>query len=91
MTRPDLDRYFSDLYPCLVRVAERIANKEVGADIVHAVYCQVVTSESFRQVEGGKKQARTWLECRIALQARSHRRDKNRQSTQFVEEGLDDE
>ena len=90
MTRPDLDRYFSDLYPFLVRVAERMANKEVGADIVHAVYCQVVTNESFRQVEGGKKQTRAWLECRIALQAKNHRRIKHQHLIQ-LEEGHDDE
>ena len=78
MTRPDLDRHFTEAYTALVRLADQRMGRGQGADVVHAVYCQIVTSESYRPIDPGKKLAREWLLCRVALQVKGQRRHSAR-------------
>ena len=74
MTKPDLDRHFTEAYQSLLELARQRADRQSAKDIVHTVYCQILVSESYLSISKGKKAAHHWLHCRVALEAKAERR-----------------
>lgn len=80
MTRTQFDELFSGLYPCLIRQASQGFGRTDGPDLVHAVYCQIVTSASYQEQPRGLKEGTRWLKCRVALQIKQQKRNRGRRS-----------
>lgn len=78
MTKPQFDELFSETYQTLLNRASYWLNKQEGPDLVHHVYCQIVTSESYREQGRGVKEGKLWLLCRIALQVKQQKRNRVR-------------
>ena len=76
MTRTQFDALFSESYAYLIGHANRRLNRDDGPDLVHQVYCQIVTSESFRDQRRGVKDGTRWLLCRLALQVKAQKRTR---------------
>lgn len=92
MTRPQFDATFAELYECLIRHATRCLNRDDGPDMVHAVYCQVVTSEAYLEQRRGKKEIGRWLMGRVALQVKQQKRNRGRRrEAPLVEDDGEDE
>ena len=92
MTRPQFDATFAELYESLIRHATRCLNRDDGPDMVHAVYCQVVTSEAYLEQRRGRKEIGRWLMGRVALQVKQQKRNKGRRREDpYCEEEGDDE
>ncbi len=92
MTRPQFDAIFAELYDGLVRQAGRAWSRDEGQDVVHQVYCQVVTSEAYLEKGRGLKEARQWLLCRIALQVKQQKRNRHgRRERPYCEKEDNDE
>ena len=92
MTRPQFDATFAQLYESLIRHATRCLNRDDGQDMVHMVYCQVVTSEAYLEQRRGKKEIGRWLMGRVALQVKQQKRNKGRRREDpFVEDDPEDE
>ena len=92
MTRPQFDTTFAHLYESLIRHATRCLNRDDGPDMVHMVYCQVVTSEAYLEQRRGKKEIGRWLMGRVALQVKQQKRNKGRRREDpLVNDDVDDE
>ena len=92
MTRPQFDALFAELYDGLVHQAGRAWSRDEGQDVVHQVYCQVVTSEAYLEKGRGLKEARQWLLCRIALQVKQQKRNRHgRRERPYCEKEENDE
>lgn len=92
MTRPQFDATFAELYECLIRHATRCLNRDDGPDMVHAVYCQVVTSEAYLEQRRGRKEIGRWLMGRVALQVKQQKRNKGRRREDpLVDDDSEDE
>ena len=92
MTRPQFDATFAQLYESLIRHATRCLNRDDGQDMVHMVYCQVVTSEAYLEQRRGKKEIGRWLMGRVALQVKQQKRNKGRRRDDpLVEDDPEDE
>ncbi len=92
MTRTQFDDLFSALYPALIGQASRGLNRDDGPDIVHAVYCQLVTNEAYRDLGRGVKDGKRWLLCRVALQVKAQKRSRGRRREDpLANEDLDDD
>ena len=92
MTRPQFDATFAQLYESLIRHATRCLNRDDGQDMVHMVYCQVVTSEAYLEQRRGKKEIGRWLMGRVALQVKQQKRNKGRRREDpLVEDDPEDE
>lgn len=78
MTKTQFDELFSEAYQTLLNRAGHWLNKQDGPDLVHHVYCQIVTSESYQGQGRGVKEGKRWLLCRVALQVKQMKRNRGR-------------
>lgn len=91
MTRTQFDDLFRDLYPSLIGHASRGLNRDDGPDLVHQVYCQIVTSAAYRDRPRGVKEGAQWLRCRVALQVKQQKRDQSKRREAAYDEKEDDD